>query len=128
MSGVRRRAYLSHTERINTNPIQNLEEGLVILDVMSIHDPFTNEIIGYRDMAGDLHGKQLLLEEKILDERARELAFEGERFYDLMRVAKRRNDPSFLAKAVSAKFPEGKREQIYNYLLDENNWYIHYFD
>ena len=93
-----------------------------------IHDPFTNEIIGYRDMAGDLHGKQLLLEEKILDERARELAFEGERFYDLMRVAKRRNDPSFLAKTVSAKYPAGKREQIYNYLLDENNWYIHYFD
>lgn len=93
-----------------------------------IHDPFTNEIIGYRNMAGDLHGKQLMLEEKILDERARELAFEGERFYDLMRIAKRRNDPSFLAKAVSAKYPADKREQIYNYLLDENNWYIHYFD
>jgi hypothetical protein len=92
------------------------------------HDPFTNEIIGYRDLGGKFLQKQYLLEEKILDERARELAFEGERFYDLMRVAKRRNDPSFLAKKVSAKYPAGKREQIYNLLLDENNWYIHYFD
>ena len=104
------------------------EDRIHINNEQFIHDPFTNEIIGYRDMAGDLTGKQLLLEEKILDERARELAFEGERFYDLMRVAKRRNDPSFLAKAVSAKYPSGKREQIYNYLLDENNWYINYFD
>ena len=63
-----------------------------------------------------------------MDERARELAFEGERFYDLMRVAKRRNDPSYLAKAVSAKFPAGQRDQIYSLLLDENNWYINYFD
>ncbi len=93
-----------------------------------IHDPFTNEIIEYRNMAGNLYGKQLMLEEKILDERARELAFEGERFYDLMRIAKRRNDPSFLAKAVSAKYPIDRREQIYNHLLDEQNWYIHYFD
>ncbi len=62
-----------------------------------------------------------------MDERARECAFEGGRFYDLMRVAKRRNDPSFLAKIVSEKYPSGQREQIYNYLLDENNWYINYF-
>jgi hypothetical protein len=64
----------------------------------------------------------------LLDERARELAFEGERFYDLMRVAKRRNDPTFLAKIVSEKFPAAQREQIYNYLSDESNWYIKYFE
>ncbi len=58
----------------------------------------------------------------------RELAFEGERFYDLIRVAKRRNDPSYLAKAVSSKFPPGRRDVIYSLLMDENNWYINYFD
>jgi len=72
--------------------------------------------------------KQMELEEQILDERVRELAFEGERFYDLMRIAKRRNDPSFLAKKVSAKFPAGQRKAIYDKLLIEKNWYINLFD
>lgn len=104
------------------------EDGIKIQDFEYIHDPFTNEIVGYNDLTGNLLAKQELLEEKILDERARELAFEGERFYDLMRVAKRRNDPTFLAKKVAAKFPPAKRNQMEVYLSDENNWYIPYFD
>jgi starch-binding outer membrane protein, SusD/RagB family len=64
----------------------------------------------------------------MVQKRARELAYEGERFYDLMRVAKRRNDPSFLAKKVSEKFPEERREAMYNLLLNEKNWYINYFE
>jgi hypothetical protein len=43
-------------------------------------------------------------------------------------VAKRRNDPSFLAEIVSQKYSEGKQQEIYNLLLDENNWYINYFE
>ncbi len=103
-------------------------DGLRVTNLVYFHNPFTNEIIGYEDLSGDFLAKQLLLEEQILDERARELAFEGERFYDLMRVAKRRNDPSLLASKVAAKYPADQSAGIYNLLLDERNWYINYFE
>ena len=103
-------------------------DAYTILDDVFIHDPFTNEITGYINLGGNFEAKKELHEERIIDERARELAFEGERFYDLMRVAKRRGDPSFLADRVAAKFPAGRREAIRAHLMDENNWYINYFD
>ncbi|MFO7371204.1 MAG: RagB/SusD family nutrient uptake outer membrane protein [Bacteroidales bacterium] len=103
-------------------------DALRISDIHYLHDPFTNKLTGYINVTNNLLGKQKIFEEQLLEERARELAFEGERFYDLMRVAKRRNDPTFLAKIVSEKFPAGQREQIYNYLSDESNWYIKYFE
>jgi hypothetical protein len=97
-------------------------------DIQYIHDPFTNEITGYVSLGSNLLRKQQMFEDNLMCERARELAFEGERFYDLMRIAKRRNDPSILATRVSQKYPANKREFIYNYLMDENNWYINMFD
>jgi hypothetical protein len=106
----------------------NTQDKIKIDNFVFSHNPITNEINGYRNLTNNLPAKQRLLEELILEERAMELAFEGERFYDLIRVAKRRNDPSFLANIVSSKFPAGQRDQIYNYLLDENNWYINYFE
>lgn len=103
-------------------------DAVKINNIIYKHDPNTNEIIGYYDYTGNLAAKQKYLVEKILEERARELAFEGERFYDLMRIAKRRNDPAFLADRVAAKFEdEGRREAIRAKLMNEENWYVGYF-
>lgn len=102
--------------------------ALVIQDIKLIFDPFTNKVIGHLNLQNNLSEKQRQFENEIMDERARELAFEGERFYDLMRVAKRRNDPSFLASKVAAKYPAAQRDYFYNFLMNENNWYINYFE
>lgn len=69
----------------------------------------------YRDMAG-LRGRAYLtprplvgtdsttqVENMLVDEAGLELAYEGQRWSDLLRVAIRRNDPAFLADKVYAK-------------------------
>ena len=65
------------------------------------------------------------VEDLIVEERALELAYEGHRWFDLMRIARHRDDPEYLADKVAAKFSnEQKREEVKNRLMDMNNWYL----
>ncbi|WP_216655798.1 RagB/SusD family nutrient uptake outer membrane protein [Xylanibacter muris] len=64
-----------------------------------------------------------LVEDMIINEMALEGSFEGNRYYDLMRVALRRNDPGYLAAPVSER--NGVRDDaLYTLLMDTKNWYL----
>jgi hypothetical protein len=65
------------------------------------------------------------IEDLIIQERALELAFEGKRWFDLVRIANRRNDPAYLADKVAAKFDDpATAEMVRIKLMDPANWYL----
>lgn len=80
----------------------------------------TSELASYEDT---VQYQIPLVEQMIIDEYALEFTFEGKRFYDLMRVALRRNDPAYLADAI-AKRNGTLDEALRSKLMDKNNWYL----
>ncbi len=65
------------------------------------------------------------VEELIITEMALETALEGHRFYDLMRIALRRNQEAYLAEKVALRKGSNHRDDaLYNSLLNKNNWYL----
>ncbi|WP_394675610.1 RagB/SusD family nutrient uptake outer membrane protein [uncultured Sphingobacterium sp.] len=84
-------------------------------------------VSGYGSMMTAFDVPKADLEDKIIEESAYELAFEGERWSDLMRIAKRRNDPAFLADKVYEKLLKAnnpKAGAVRSKLMDMNNWYL----
>lgn len=64
-----------------------------------------------------------LVEDLIINEMALEGAFEGYRYYDLMRVALRRNDPAYLAKTIARR--NGTTDAaLESLLMDTKNWFL----
>ncbi len=70
----------------------------------------------------------LTIEDRIINECALELAYEGSRWQDLVRMAIRRNDAGVLANRVAAKFEKagnaGLAASIKARLMDQNNWFL----
>lgn len=64
-----------------------------------------------------------LVEDLIITEMALELAFEGQRLHDLMRVAMRRGDNAYLADPVSQRNGEADAA-LRAKLMDQQNWYL----
>ena len=67
--------------------------------------------------------QQEAVEDMIVNEAALEFAFEGTRFYDLMRVALRRGDADYLANRVALRTGVNN-EALRVKLQDKNNWYL----
>ena len=73
--------------------------------------------------------QQAFVDSLLLNENGLEMAFEGTRFYDLMRFSLRQANPGqFLARYVYARRGEANREamrgEIKKDLTDRRNWYI----
>jgi len=67
------------------------------------------------------------IEDNITNERALELAFEGERWSDLLRIALRRNDPEYLADKIYNKLlrqNNANAATVRAKLLNKDNWYL----
>lgn len=82
--------------------------GVTALDVS-----FQNDMVG--------------LEGKLIDEAALELAFEGNRWPDLVRIARRQNNPAFLAERVYQKLLKAgdpNASATRSKLLTPANWYL----
>lgn len=70
-----------------------------------------------------VEGQILQVEDMIVDEGALEFAFEGTRFYDLMRVAMRRSDTDYLAERVAGRSGV-ENTALRTRLQDYTTWYL----
>lgn len=69
----------------------------------------------------------LFIENYLIEEAALEQAFEGSRWEDLVRIARRRQDPTFLADKVYQKLSKdgvANAAAIRSKLLQPENWYL----
>lgn len=69
----------------------------------------------------------LTIENTILNEGALELAYEGYRWPDLLRIALRRNDPTIIANAIYAKLNKDGNPNaaaVQSKLMNPTNWYL----
>ena len=65
------------------------------------------------------------VEDLIIDEMALEECFEGQRLYDLMRVALRRGDNTYLARRIASRNGSNNfNNELYQRLSTEANWYL----
>jgi hypothetical protein len=67
------------------------------------------------------------VEDQVMGESARELAYEGNRWSDLVRVAMRRGDPSYLANRVYNKLMadgNGQAGTVQAKLMNQASWFL----
>lgn len=96
----------------------------------STHYPKDKESLTFKEdstiWAENARLREIELVDSLIDnEQVLELCFEGNRYYDLMRMAMRKNDPSYLAERVSKRHGEESIDtRLYSVLMDQRNWYL----
>ncbi|MEO8254087.1 MAG: RagB/SusD family nutrient uptake outer membrane protein [Flavobacterium sp.] len=81
----------------------------------------------YVTAVGAIGDDMITTENNIIDEAALELAYEGNRWEDLVRIARRRNDPAFLADKIFDKLNQEGNPEAANVrakLMNPTNWYL----
>lgn len=69
--------------------------------------------------------EKLVLDSLIGEETALEFAYEGKRWFTLMRIARNNDNPAFLAEQMSKKFVNtGDQEVFKRWLMEPKNWFI----
>ncbi|MFD2162721.1 RagB/SusD family nutrient uptake outer membrane protein [Paradesertivirga mongoliensis] len=66
------------------------------------------------------------IEDAILQERGLELGFEGQRWYDLMRIANHRGSTQYLVDAVKRRAPLAQHAYLQSRLSNKDYWYLPY--
>jgi hypothetical protein len=80
--------------------------------------------VGRAEVVGD---SLISIENNLIQEAGLELAYEGQRWEDLVRIARRRNDPAFLADKVYEKLRQdgnANAAEVRSKLMNPENWYL----
>jgi len=96
----------------------------IVNDIRVRRNAFT--IVGERTIEEPQPGESQKVSEYILDERAREFAFEGKRWFDVLRNAKRNNyqNDEVLMDMVKASAPPAKQQIVVNKYKDRRSHYL----
>lgn len=70
----------------------------------------------------------LYVEDLLFDEMALETAYEGNRFADIIRIARHRNDDSFVVSTIVQKYPAAERNTLREKLENRENWFLPHQD
>lgn len=68
--------------------------------------------------------EKFVLDSLIAEETALELAYEGKRWFTLMRIARNTENPAFLAQQAAKKFDTGEGQLYEKWLMNPENWFI----
>jgi Fe-S-cluster formation regulator IscX/YfhJ len=75
---------------------------------------------GFSNLQDSIKG----MENLILQERSREMAFEGKRWYDILRIAERRNDSKFIGNLMMKRYPDADSTRVINFYNNKENWFL----